>query len=223
MIAGESTGSAAEPPEALLGGVPLAGFYQDKVAPNFGARLALFEDVVLASGSSLLDVGSNLGDFTSHFARRGMFALGVEEDETAVREARQRHASVPSCAFAAASVEPANVDALPHTDVLLLLSVHHNWYSAYGPAVADLMARVLVSRARLTIFEGPSRTSRYGAMSSVGFVDNDSDSVTAWYRAFLGNIAAAVGGTVRLLGAAPCLGTREPHRWIWAIRRERGF
>lgn len=200
--------------------VPLTGHYQDKLAGAFEERAALFDAAVGPTRGSLLDVGCNLGDFTAHYARRGMFAVGVDSSAALVSEAHARHSEVRNCAFMVSKLSPRSVRDLARFDVTLMLSVQHHWYGEHGPQVAGKMLRDIVRRTRrVVIFESASRNTRFGK-NPPGFIDNDEASVTSFHEAYLGE---HVGDLVEIeaLGKTPCVGEREPYRWSWALRRVR--
>ncbi len=197
--------------------VPLAGFYQDKLAPFLDERLALVESAIPHGARSLIDVGCNLGDITAHFARRGLWSLGVDSSPKLIKAAMERHRAVPRCGFMIAEVTPDNVSEVPMLDVTLLLSVHHHWMAAYGPTVASMMLRTFASRSRHSlVFESASRNVRFGGHPP-GFVDNDETSVTDFHSAYL---ESSVGDicSIELLGKTHCVGAREPYRWSWVLR-----
>ena len=211
---------AAPKKKSVPGDIPMKGFYQDKVAASLDARTQIIDGAVPRESRTLLDIGCNLGYFTAHFARRGLQSVGIEIMPEALNAARERHADLPSLEFRLGAVDPDSIDDLPRTDALLLLSVHHNWVSLYGPAVAGDMLRRLVERTRdVVVFETPSRNSRFGAHPP-GFVDNDEESVLAYQRDYLDRYLAGLA-EYELVGSAPALGDREPYRWIWRIRPTR--
>lgn len=196
--------------------VPLRGRYQDKLAPALPQRLALLDRVMPAPPASVLDIGSNLGDITAHYAAQGHWSLGIESSAAMVREARDRHPELERGAFMHGTVTPDTLGALPTVDVVLLLSVHHHWLGTLGPEVAGQMLRQVTEKARsVVVFESASRNARFEKYPP-GFVDNDEASVTSYHEGYL---AEHVGDLVRVerLGKAPCVGAREPYRWVWAL------
>ncbi len=199
--------------------VPLTGHYQDKLAPFLEERLELFSSAVPADARSLLDVGCNLGDITAHFARRGLWSVGVDSSAKLIDAAIDRQRGVSNCGLMVGSVTPENVADIPAFDVTLLLSVHHHWLGSLGPEVAGAMLRTIVSRTRrVVVFESASRNVRFGEHAP-GFIDNDEASVTAYHSGYLaehvGDICA-----IEPLGKTPCVGAREPYRWSWALRTD---
>lgn len=206
--------------EEQRAGVPLTGHYQDKLAGSFEERARLFDGAIGTPRGSLLDVGCNLGDFTAHYAKLGMWAVGVDIKAELIAEAQSRHGFVPNAAFMVSPIDSRSVRSLPRFDVTLLLSVHHHWLAAYGPEVAGKMLRDIVRRTRrVVIFGSASRNARFGKYPP-GFIDNDEASVTGYHEAHL---TEHVGDLVEIepLGKTRCVGEREPFRWAWALRRVR--
>ena len=195
--------------------VPLRGHYQDKLAPALSERSQLFDRAVDDRAFSLIDIGCNLGDFTAHYARRGLWCVGVDSSRELIEEARHRYRDVANCAFMISHIDPESVRQLPEFDIVLLLSVHHHWLSAHGPSVAGEMLRDIVSRAKMTVvFESSSRNVRFGTYRP-GVTDNDPASVIAYHEQYLGEYVADLA-TVERLGKSRCVGPREPYRWSWA-------
>lgn len=206
---------------AMSPDVPLRGYYQDKLAPVFEERAALFDRAVGDAPGSLLDVGCNLGDFTAHYARRGMWSVGFDGSRTLIEEAYRRHGTLDNGSFMVWTLDPDTVWLLPTFDVVLLLSVHHHWLGAHGPQVAGQMLRDIVQRTRrVVVFESASRNERFGAYPP-GFVDNDEATVTAYHERHLREFVSDQV-TIEPLGKARCVGAREPYRWSWALRRHGG-
>lgn len=191
--------------------------YQAK--PGMSERLALLESVIPEDAGSMLDIGCNIGIITAHFARRGLFCIGTDIDPKLMARARKMHADVENCAFSCSALTPDNVLSIPRFDVILVLSVHHNWMAAHGPEVAGQMLRDLVGRTtQLLVFEAPARNLRYGPHSP-GFVDNDERTVTAFNESYLHEHLADMC-SIEPLGKTPCWGqgSREPFRWSYALR-----
>ena len=194
--------------------------YQEKLAGSFEERCRQLESAIPPGAGSVLDIGCNLGDITAWCAARGLWAVGIDSSEVLVAEARVRHARAGNCAFLLQAIGPGDVSRLPVFDVVLMLSVHHHWLMAHGPEVAGRMLRDLAGRtARVLIFEGASRNTRYGKYPP-GFVDNDEASVTAYLRGYLDRYVGDHFARIEPLGKTRCVGEREPYRWAWALYKQ---
>ena len=116
------------------------------------------------------------------------------------------------------AIDSTNVETLPAFDVVLCLSVHHNWVDAEGPEKAADILRALVKRSnRVMVFEGPARQERFGSFDP-GFVDNDEASVTAYYEEYLAKELGDLVSRIEPLGK-PANHDPEPYRWAWALHR----
>ena len=116
---------------------------------------------------------------------------------------------------------PENVPHLPVFDVVLLLSVHHNWVAEHGPEVGAEMLQQVASKARRTlVFEGPARRRRFGNHPP-DFADNDEDSVTSYISGYLSEHVGDQFDVIEPLGKTVCWGEgdREPYRWAFALHR----
>lgn len=87
--------------------------YQEKVAAGHEQRRAMIDATIPLGASSVLDLGSNLGDMTAACARRGMWSIGVEVGADLVAQARNRHADVQRCGFVLMDVSPDTIDLIP--------------------------------------------------------------------------------------------------------------
>jgi SAM-dependent methyltransferase len=191
--------------------------YQEKLAGSLEERCRQLDSALPHRACSVLDIGCNLGDITAWCAGRGHWAVGIDSSETLVHEARARHAEVNTCAFMQQEIGPGDLTRLPVFDVVLLLSVHHHWLMAHGPATAGRMLRDLAGRTgQVLIFEGASRNVRYGKYPP-GFVDNDEASVTGYLHGYLDQQVGGCFARIEPLGKTRCVGEREPYRWAWAL------
>lgn len=179
----------------------------------------MYDDAVPHDAASLLDVGCNLGVHTAHFASRGLISLGVDVSADLVTEARALNAEADRCAFMVLDLDPSSVAALPAFDVVLALSVHHNWVDAHGfDGAGELLVALMERTNKVLLFEGAARRSRYGAHPP-DFVDNDEASVTKHLSSFLDEHLGGLASRIVPLGSAAAVGEREPRRWSWAVYR----
>lgn len=200
------------------GSKPVGNPYQKKRAEGLDERWQLIDSVIPPDSRSLLDIGCNLGDLTARAARRGLFSVGLDIDPRWPAQALERHAGVEHCAFMTMHLSPDNVELVPDFDVVLCLSVHHNWVDDFGPEPAARMLRELVSRTkRVFVFEGPARRSRYGSFEP-DFIDNDEESVTRYYEKYLAETLDGLVSRTQPLGPTPNHDP-EPFRWSWALHR----
>lgn len=191
--------------------------YQEKVLRGHEDRWRLIDGLLSDSHSSCLDVGCNLGDVTVRCADRGLWTVGIDRSAELVDAARIRHGFRPGCAFGVLDITKQSVAKLPNFDVILLLNVHHNWHRAFGDSGTREILREFGQRSRLIVFQGPSRLSRFGSQPP-DFIDNDEASVVAHYYSYLTSTFDGQANSVKMIGRSSVVGTREPYRWIFAVR-----
>lgn len=122
--------------------------FQSKRAEQTKKRWKLIESELSEYDDNLLDVGCDAGVLTSKAARTGLLAIGIDRHEVshsqkkfpgAFERALDLTQDTKNLGFVNMEVTPDNVDSLPSTDVVLLLSVYHYWYREFGKAAAERM------------------------------------------------------------------------------------
>lgn len=192
-------------------------YYQEKLAPANDLRWGMIRGAIPPGSRNLLDLGANLGELTARAADSGLWSVGIELSPDVVRKAQTRHYAKENCALSVGTVTPDRIGLFPRFDVILVLSVHHHWHKQYGADIAATMLRDLVVCAeRAVIFEGPSRTMRY-EKDLPEFEDNDTESVTSYYKSYLDSTVGDLVSDVTLIGKAACVGEREPFRWMFSL------
>ena len=187
--------------------------YQDKRGTE--ARWALIAGCLSRDDRSVLDLGCNVGEFTSRCARRGLFALGLDKSKVAIAGARRRFARQNNLAFGLSDLDPATLESLPKFDVCLCLSVAHYWYRDYGAEQCRSMLATLVGKSGKFIFEPASIHSKYGKEARLTFVENDEDSIRSYFTDVLTDIGRPARH-VAYLGQTPCLG-KEKFRLMFVV------
>lgn len=208
-------------------GLVAAGRSKLGLEPEFQEKAGLEERLVQldrgvpADAGSLVDIGCNQGRITTHFADKGIVSLGIDISPKLIAQARRLSRDKQNCGFMTMRLTPENVWQLPEFDVVLLLSVHHNWVAEHGPEVGAEMLRQVATKARRTlVFEGPARRGRFGPHPP-DFVDNDEESVTGYISGYLSEHLSDQFAVIEPLGRTVCWGEgdREPYRWAWALHR----
>lgn len=193
--------------------------YQVKLEASFEPRWGMISAELQPGCYTLLDIGCNLGAFTARAASAGLWSLGIDVSEKLIRKAQAIYGTIENCGFMRCRLDLESCDRIPDFDVMLVLSVHHHWHQAYGPAIAADMLRTLVAKTnRVMLFEGASRTARY-LHDLPDFIDNDEASIVQYYEAYLRRTVGDLVSEIRLLGKAPCVGEREPYRWMYSVIR----
>lgn len=195
------------------------GLYQDKVSSALDLRWSMISAELPSGSESLLDIGCNLGGLTSRAASAGLWCLGIEQSPEAVKRAREINADISGLGFVHSAINLNDCRRLPIFDVMLVLSVHHHWHFTYGQDDAAEMLLMLAKKTRkVMFFEGPSRSTRY-EKDIPDYRDNDDQSVKSYFHDYLSNTVGAEFSDIKLLGSTPCVGVREPHRWLFALHK----
>lgn len=190
--------------------------YQRQRFPDDKVR-TIMSGIDLAQVGSVLDIGCNEGLITSHFTRRGKFAVGIDISPFFARNMLRWLHDASTPAFGTMKLGPDNVSTLPTFDLVLVLSVHHWWVKEHGDDAARRMVRSLIERARrYFVIEFSSIREKYGYVEAQ-FIDNDEASVTAYARRWLLDIDPTYD--VRYLGPNNETQGREKQRHIFVVHR----
>ncbi len=159
--------------------------YQNGRIEGTAARWQLIESRI-TEAKSLLDVGCNMGLLTAMAARSGLSAIGIEVNEKAIAAARRQCNPDLPLTFLNRAITPANARDLPVCDVVLCLSVYHQWQAVFGYEGAQHILRTLGSKARqVMFFESASQKWKYGS-SQPDFIDCDQISIVDYNLTMLG-------------------------------------
>lgn len=112
---------------------------------------------------NLLDIGCDAGLLTANAAEKGLLSIGIDRYDTfeGAREYAHNLAKENrNLGFINMGITPENVDSLPNTDIVLILSVYHYWYREFGKESAEGMLSSL-SGANKIFFSSSSLTWRY--------------------------------------------------------------
>src|SRR5204862_1952135 len=116
-------------------------------------------------------------------------------------------------------VTPETVARLPICDVVLCLSVYHQWYAKFGREGAERILRTLGSKARHWLFfEPPSKQSKYGS-EPPAFTDRDEHSIVEYNRGMLGSLFRQEN--VEFLGGTQA-SRSESFRYLFTVRMQTG-
>lgn len=190
--------------------------YQKKRGLGTQQRWQLIQSRI-AGCRSLLDIGCETGLLTAAAADAGLLAIGAEANWDSLRTARKLCRPNRSLAFLHFAVTPESVEALPSCDVVLLLSVYHQWHRQFGDETARKLLGALGQKARrYFFFEPASKQSKYGS-TPPDFVDRDERSIKAYNLRLLGELFGQ--GNVDYLGGTTA-GRSEPFRYLFVIQAQ---
>ena len=193
--------------------------YQEKVAGSMADRQRIIRSVIPEGSTTAIQHWMQFGGYDA--VPRPERALGRSASIARPHSWRQRSAvqqvsaSAGSCRW---TWDPTTSPGSRGVDVILLLSVHHHWMHAHGPATTGAMVRGLVERTDgVLVVEVAARRSRDGDHPP-DFVDNDEASVTAYHEAFLRRARATCARTSSCSARRPAWGSGSPSAGPYALR-----
>jgi len=103
---------------------------------------------------SVLDIGSNVGFFSFKLAEKGNFVIAMERSLLfhEIANAAMKAINFTNVNFYRIGLTPQNVRTLPRCDVVLLLSVFHQWCLEFGEQQALDMLRCIADKADQKFF-----------------------------------------------------------------------
>jgi len=165
--------------------------------------------------ASLLDVGCSSGLLTALASGFGFFAIGLDANWDVLTEARKKCRPHLNLAFMHFVVTPETVALLPVCDIVLCLSIYHQWYAKFSREGAERILLTLGTKARQRMFfEPPSKQSKYGPQPPA-FIDRDERSIVDYNREMLGRLFGK--DNVEFLGATEA-SRSEPLRYLFTIQ-----
>ena len=142
----------------LLLGIKTATEYQERRFPSEKFEMLYRNVSPVASCKTLLDIGCNAGKITAAFAEKGLFAVGVDVSPRIIKYPETER---PIMGYY--KVTDATIAAVPNFDIILLLSVHHQWVTEKGDAYAqELIARIIDKANAYMFIEFATLNSKYG-------------------------------------------------------------
>jgi hypothetical protein len=153
-------------------------------------------------------------------AERGFVVLGCEPSRRLVRIAiaAADHLQQPSVAFMPVAVGPANAGSLPDADIVLVLSVFHDWCEAFGFQRSLEMLDVVWQRTRkMLFFEAPNTAENATIRTHMPSMGASPDAAKMYLEQILSRLEH---GEVALLGHFPTdfRGDKE-RRHLFVVRR----
>lgn len=159
---------------------------------------------------SVLDIGCNAGQVARELSH-GRFVVGLDQN----LDFRGFSDPLKGVALGEFPLGLDNVQHLPRFDAVLLLSVHHQWYSKHDDSEADEMFRRVVSIAGRAVFvEFAALSAKFGSVER--FVDNDATSVKSFAKKFLARFGS--NEDAKFLGCCP-ESEREPQRFMFMLEK----
>jgi len=163
--------------------------------------------------NNVLDIGCNYGQISNRFSKIGKFCVGIDSLPCFSTDAYGENGP----ALGVISLNPRNIELIPSFDLILLLSVHHQWIKQYGDDYAKKLVEKIISKTKkYFIIEFAAISEKYGHKSPL-FTDNNEESVRKYAEGWLNNIKFS--GEIQYIGRNKEKSDKEPFRYIYMIEK----
>lgn len=155
--------------------------YSDTRSDNDG-RWEFISSYITDTDSSLIDIGCAEGVFVAHSSEMGLDSTGYDLNVARINRARKRYDGLANASFNQLEFTPDNISEIPDADVILFMTVHHHWESAFGFDNASDMLRCLMNKSNKLFYEPPGHRKMYYTkpMESIS-----PDDPVDWYKSRL--------------------------------------
>lgn len=161
------------------------------------------------SALSVLDIGCNAGQ-VSRLLSSDRFVVGIDIDV----DTSGYSGALDGVALGNIPLDQDMLSRMPNFDVILLLSVHHQWYRLMGEDIADhFFSSVLNKANKLLFIEFPALNRKYGYQDQ--FIDNNPESVKNFAVDFL--LRFVDKEQIKYLGKCKDNIKKEPFRYMFMI------
>lgn len=134
----------------------------------------------IADCKTLLDIGCNAGKVTAAFAEKGIFAVGIDINPRIINFPGNKRPIIGYFPF-----NDQSIHVVPDFDIILLLSVHHQWVHDQGDAYTQNLIAQLVHKAQRYMFiEFATLNEKYG-YEQPRFDEDDENSQKKYYHDWL--------------------------------------
>lgn len=186
--------------------------YQGSRFPEEKSNL-IFSKIDLKQVNNVLDIGCNNGRIAMKFQKMGKFCVGID----AIPCFPSDIYNTDSPAFGLFTLTLEKVSLLPRFDLILLLSVHHQWIKQYGDQYAkQLVEKIIDKSIRYFIIEFAALSEKYGYKKPL-FTDNNEESVKKYAEDWLNSINFS--GNIKYIGKNKERAGREPYRYLYMIEK----
>lgn len=202
-------------------GLKTSSEYQERRMPDvkFEMMYKALENV--SECKTLLDIGCNAGKVTEAFANKGLFAVGIDHNPRIIDYPENKRPIIGYFPF-----NPESAGLVPNFDIILLLSVHHQWVKKYNDEYAQKLIATLIQKAQHYMFiEFATINSKYG-YKEPRFDDHDENSQKKYYEEWLKGVEKFYGSekpgfTFSYVGKNKELAGVEEYRQTYLIKKLR--
>jgi SAM-dependent methyltransferase len=171
--------------------------------------------------NNVLDIGCNEGYISAEFAKRGKFCVAIDAGPYFLNHILSDLESVygrQNPAFGVFPLTEENIALIPEFDLVLLLSVHHQWINTDGNDYGERLVSRLIDKARrYFVIEFAATAKKYGFKESK-FEDNNEESVKAYAESWLRGLN--VPGTIEYIGKNKEGNANEPYRFVFLVTKD---
>lgn len=183
--------------------------YQEEHLQGTKQKYEIIKSVLDENDKTLLDVGCNAGLLVKWFNEYGLIAEGVDCNPEYVQEAKRNGVNN----IRVFEITPHNIDSIDFHDVILLLSVYHQW-QVFGELQAKFMLKMLGGKARKFVFQPPSVRRKYKYPPAIK--DNNKRSIIDSNLEFLTNTFP--DREVSYIGFSSLSDKQEPCRYLFMVK-----
>ena len=181
-------------------------FYQESHLEGTKQKWQIIKSQLDENDKTLLDVGCNEGYLVFWAIEMGISALGIDAKKAYINKDANE-------ALKQFTLTPENIDEIGQYDVILLLSVQHQWQK-FGKEKSLEMLQKLGNKAGKFIFQPPSIKSKYKYPPQI--IDNDDKSIITYNTTMLKSLFP--DRVAEYLGKSELTTKKEPYRHIFIVR-----
>lgn len=177
------------------------GSYQKRARIDMDDRWGLIEQRIDKDAQNVLDIGCNQGELTRRAADSGLFAVGIDQSEIGLGDARKLTDPEQECVFFRYLVDPENISKLPSFDATFLFTVYYHWGRAFGWGEAESMLRTLGDKTGQLFFQTPEDFEHIESEKLEQYSDRDPvEAHTAYLEDILPGSDVSYLGTTDYIG-----------------------
>lgn len=154
--------------------------YQERRSPKVKFEMMYNSLGNPSACKTLLDIGCNAGKVTAAFAEKGMFAVGIDINPRIIDYPENKRPIIGYFPF-----NDKSVRIVPNFDIILLLSVHHQWVHDSGDAhTQNLIAEIIRKAQQYMFIEFATLNEKYG-YAEPRFDEGDEGSQKRYFESWL--------------------------------------
>jgi SAM-dependent methyltransferase len=130
--------------------------YQSSRVDN-NNRWELINHQINQENGTALDIGCAEGYMTNRLAKEGYFSIGIDIQADRVSDAQKKYGIEEGLGFMKYKLTPDNIEIIPDTNIILLLTVYHHWINQFGKGKSENMLEHLVDHSDKLFIELPRK------------------------------------------------------------------